>query len=781
MRYAAPVRVALAILLAGAVTACDSTSPPVPEVVEITSPADQTATVGTAVAALPSLRVTSSTGVPVPGVAVSFAVVAGGGTITGAEQVTDARGEARLAGWTVGTTAGDNTVRATAAGIAAPVTFRAGGAADAPWRLGIVTEPPTTAASGALLSPQPAVQLYDRHGNATGTTGVNVTASVIEPGAALENAVAATDVRGRAQFTSLKAFGPSGSYTLTFAVPAAPDLGSIVAASAVALVAGPDGECADALALNFNLGEMRRVTLDSPGNLTCLDFDATRNAGQQYLVMLENMPMFGGDRGSSLFPSTSGTTASARTFEYTLRSTPRSTAAATAQVAAQRVFGPVAPPEDRHSWDFGGGVIYEHTPEPPPAGTTAPYFRAASGQMLDVTGAQSAALQVGDTIHNIRMEGIPRLNIPTGNQSAVVRHISDELIIAEDVRLTTTLRRQGGAFNTPLHADTMAAIAQQYAAIAKAQSDRLFDGRHNAAVENGPLTGGRVLAVHSIMYADNIWGYTYSSFDYFVWDYWVGTNGSQGGPNQMVQRNADNLFMHEIAHMREVGMLQRAGATTLRGNTWMVEGFARFSERLPIASRLLGTVDVSRTGNIVLPRNPSFGNSYFRDDVPTYLNVHSPMVGGYHASSYVFDYFADQVALRGGDWAAALREFVVASGRPALLDSTVDRWVGGTFGELFTRARLALYLDDIGTPGLPAWTQYHQYRLRESRPVGSGTDARDSWQKLAPGTAINIESFVGPGAAWGYVIDGGQATGSSVFTLSGPRTDNAVMSVTRIR
>jgi hypothetical protein len=778
MRFAAPFRAPFALLIACAFPGCDSTGVPTPAELVSLSPAEQSAIVATPVATPPALRVTSATGAAVPGVSVTFTVVAGEGTLTDAVQVTDARGEARVGAWTLGTKAGENVVHATAAGLGTTATFRANGTPGAPATLVMVTQPPVSASSGTLLYPQPAVQLQDRHGNATPVAGVRVTAAALEAGIELEDAVATTDATGLARFTWLTLHGTTGSYTLAFN---APNLLGTVAGSSLTLVQPPEGSCAG-VQLDFALGESRRVTLNSARGLTCLDFDAARNAGQQYLVLLENMPMFGWGSDSALFHA-AAIQASERAFSYSFTGTPRDAAAAPAY-ATQRIAGPVAAGDAGHSWDFGAGRIYEHRPELPAGGVPAPYFRAASGQLMDVTGAGATTVpQVGDTIFGIRMVGIAHLGIPTGDQAAVVRHVSDELIIAEDVRLTTTLRRQSGGFNTPLHSDTTRAIAEQYAAIVKSQGDALFDGRYNALIES--VNGSRVLAVHSYIhhpvYQDRIWGYTYSVGNYFVWDYWVGTDGSNGGLNQRVQRNVDNLFMHEIAHMREVGLLQRAGTMSWRGNTWLVEGFARFSERLPIAARLLGTPDPSRTANVVLPRNPAFGNSYFRDDVPTYLSVGESMLDGYQNSSYVFDYLADQVALKGGDWRAAIREFVAAGGQPATLDAVVNKWVGGTFPELFTRARLALYLDDIGTTGLPAWTQYHQFRLRDSRPVGTGTDARTAWPKLVPGTAVRIDHQIPAGGAWGYVIDGTQSTASALYQLTGPRTGNAVLSVTRIR
>jgi hypothetical protein len=270
-----------------------------------------------------------------------------------------------------------------------------------------------------------------------------------------------------------------------------------------------------------------------------------------------------------------------------------------------------------------------------------------------------------------------------------------------------------------------------------------------------------------------------------VWDFWVATDGSTKGLNQHPQRVTDNLFMHEISHMRHMGMLQRNGLGLAgRGNRWLVEGFARFSERLPIAARLLGDTEPSRTGNVVLPRNPAFNNAYFVDDVPTYLNAGSSMYFGYHTSSFVFDYFADQVAYNSGDWLTAVREFLLAGASRESLDEVVGRWIPGmTFADLFTQSRVALYTDDIGTPGLPAWTQYHQFRLRESRPAPvqlAGQDPRQQWTRISPSAAASIPGAVAAGAAAGFIIDGDGAA-SGVLRVSAPAGSHAILSVARIR
>jgi hypothetical protein len=781
MRSAAALSaVAVALLVAG----CDrAAAPSAPAALEAISVVEQEGVAGAHAAAPPAVLVLGDDGRPLPGAQVHFAITAGDGVLPGEVVTSDNRGEARLASWRLGTVAGDNAVTATIAGLASPgVTFRATGRAGPPARLGLLVEPAPTTTSGGLLLPQPVLQLFDEHGNPAPVAGVTITATVTPATLELEDNVAVTGSSGRAAFEWLRLHGQTGSYTLSFSAPA---IGTVAAAAQLSLVPEAPGICSGAMPLAFALGETRRVSLDRPRGMTCLDFDIDRSAGQQYLVLMENMPLFGPRDGAFFDAAMHGQLPSARDFSYSLRSMPRDAAGNVIITAGPRLAMPAVPEDAGHSWDFGEGPIYEIRPEPPAGGVAEPYIMNTKGQALGLSSS-SVTPMAGDTIHGIWMERLTHLGIPTGQQSAVIRYVSDALIIAEDVRLPT-LQRQDGGFNTPLHADTLQAIAREYERHSRQQSDMLFDGRHNAAVTN--IRGGRVLAVHSIMYATNIWGYTYSSTDYFVFDYWVGqTLGRNGTLNQRVQRVVDNLFMHEVAHMREIGLLQQAGVANRRGNTWFVEGFARFTERLPIAARLLDTADPSRTGNVVLPMNSAFGTAFFRDDVPTYLSMTGAAFSGYQNSSYVFDYFADQVALQGGDWRSAIREFVIAAGRPTEIDALTTRWTGVTLPELFTRARIALFLDDIGKPGdnigtsgLPDWTQYHQFRLRDSRPVTTGTDPRTAFLRLAPGQPQEISHILAPGAAWGWIIDGQAATGSARFSLSGPTTSNAVVSVTRIR
>jgi len=101
-------------------------------IVAVNAGNSQTATVAQAVATLPSVKVTDANGNVVQGAAVAFAVASGGGSATGTSTTTNAGGIATVGGWTLGSTAGTNTLTATlsGSGIAGnPVTFTATGTA----------------------------------------------------------------------------------------------------------------------------------------------------------------------------------------------------------------------------------------------------------------------------------------------------------------------------------------------------------------------------------------------------------------------------------------------------------------------------------------------------------------------------------------------------------------------------------------------------------------------------------------------------------------------------
>lgn len=84
----------------------------------------QTGFTGQALSGPITVRVTDAVAAPLADVAVTFAVVSGGGSLTGATVTTNASGNATLGSWILGATPGANTITATVAGLA-PLTLTA--------------------------------------------------------------------------------------------------------------------------------------------------------------------------------------------------------------------------------------------------------------------------------------------------------------------------------------------------------------------------------------------------------------------------------------------------------------------------------------------------------------------------------------------------------------------------------------------------------------------------------------------------------------------------------
>jgi uncharacterized protein YjdB len=188
-----------------------------PTTIAANSALTQSATAGTAVTAAPSVKVTDAGNAPVSGVNVTFTVTSGGGSITPASPatvVTDAAGLATLTGWTLGTTAGANTVAASVAGLSGnPVTFTATGTAGAASQLTMGTQPGGSV-SGVALTTQPVVEIRDANGNLT-TSTLAVTAVIFTGSGTIAGTATVNAVNGVATFTDLQVDG-FGAVTLRF-------------------------------------------------------------------------------------------------------------------------------------------------------------------------------------------------------------------------------------------------------------------------------------------------------------------------------------------------------------------------------------------------------------------------------------------------------------------------------------------------------------------------------------------------------------------------------------
>jgi hypothetical protein len=120
----------IALCLATSLLACEGRTPTEQEIAPPTVTLakvdgdDQTGAPSAALSVAPSVRVVDSSGAPRAGIAVTFAVASGGGTVVGGNVVSDASGIARVGSWTLGAASGINALTATAA-TGAPVTFTA--------------------------------------------------------------------------------------------------------------------------------------------------------------------------------------------------------------------------------------------------------------------------------------------------------------------------------------------------------------------------------------------------------------------------------------------------------------------------------------------------------------------------------------------------------------------------------------------------------------------------------------------------------------------------------
>ena len=154
----------------------------------------QGATVGTRVTTDPTVKVTDAHGNPVSGASVTFTVTAGGGSVTGSPVSTDSSGLASV-GWTLGVTAGTNTLTATS-GSLTPVTFNATGTAGAATQMALIAGDGQGATVGTRVTTDPTVKVTDAHGNPV--SGASVTFTVTAGGGSVTGSPVSTDSSGLA-------------------------------------------------------------------------------------------------------------------------------------------------------------------------------------------------------------------------------------------------------------------------------------------------------------------------------------------------------------------------------------------------------------------------------------------------------------------------------------------------------------------------------------------------------------------------------------------------------
>ncbi|MES2178081.1 MAG: Ig-like domain-containing protein [Gemmatimonadota bacterium] len=186
----------------------------------------QTATAGTAVSIPPSVLVKDAGGNPVAGVSVTFGPASGNGSVTGGTATTNASGIATVGSWSLSTTAGSNTLPATAGAL--NTSFTATGTSGSASKLVILNAPPTTIKVGTPIAPV-RVQLADGANNPVTQSGVNVTLTVAAapppagdaqansefPTGEPQSMTVGTDANGVATFAIPPYMGPTGQVTVT--------------------------------------------------------------------------------------------------------------------------------------------------------------------------------------------------------------------------------------------------------------------------------------------------------------------------------------------------------------------------------------------------------------------------------------------------------------------------------------------------------------------------------------------------------------------------------------
>ncbi|HET9603824.1 MAG TPA: hypothetical protein VFO96_06000 [Gemmatimonadales bacterium] len=201
---------------------CDSTEPAAPEVpeqpatglrLEARSDTTLTGTVGSRIASVPVVRLTTLDGDPAPGREIRFSA-SGGGSIEIASQRTDTAGLASPGRWTLGIKAQPQTLTARVVG-AADLVFRVTAKAGSPDTAQIVAGNHQTAAAGAPLPKPLQVKLADRYGNPV--PDASVTYAVITGGGTLRGANATTDSLGLAT-SGTWTLGSAGAQLVTMSV-----------------------------------------------------------------------------------------------------------------------------------------------------------------------------------------------------------------------------------------------------------------------------------------------------------------------------------------------------------------------------------------------------------------------------------------------------------------------------------------------------------------------------------------------------------------------------------
>lgn len=231
---------------------------------------DQTAPELTEVAVAPAVEVRDSGGNLVPGAAVTFVIIAGGGSVSGAVTATGADGVARAQHWILGN-AGLQRLEARVEGVSTPVAFDAS-ASPAPVAV-MVTTSPSSAQVRVALTPAPAVALVNASGAGTPAAGMPVTVSLVGGGSLEGTTTQLTDAAGRVEFPDLMLTGrATGARQLTFSSPG-------LTAATLELIVLPGSAAGVAAASSVDQSAGANQGVEDPPTVLVMDLDGNAVPG----------------------------------------------------------------------------------------------------------------------------------------------------------------------------------------------------------------------------------------------------------------------------------------------------------------------------------------------------------------------------------------------------------------------------------------------------------------------------------------------------------------------
>ena len=174
---------------------------------------NQSVAAGAAVPVAPSAKVTDAGDNPISGVAVVFVVASGGGSITGGSTTTNASGIATLGSWTLGPSAGPNTLTVTSPVISGvTLTFQAAAGAGPAANVAILSGNGQTGTAGGDIPILPKVKVTDANGNFVAGFAVTFTAG--PNSGTVTGGSTVTDASGVATVGSWKLGTTPGAQTL---------------------------------------------------------------------------------------------------------------------------------------------------------------------------------------------------------------------------------------------------------------------------------------------------------------------------------------------------------------------------------------------------------------------------------------------------------------------------------------------------------------------------------------------------------------------------------------